>query len=68
MKAVKFYSTMPSDNEDVIKGVDGEIPALVEFTNIAPDETYTLMTDEEYLEYMNSIQPELDAWKIIQEN
>lgn len=70
MKAVKFYSTMPSDNENVLKGISGKIPAVVvcgDENLQAPDETYTVMTDEEYNSYLMSIQSEMDAWKIIQE-
>lgn len=67
MPAVKFYSTMPSDNENILKGINGNIPAEVVFSDTAPDETYILMTDEEYFNYMNSIQTELLEWKAIQE-
>lgn len=72
MLAVKFYETMPSDDENVVKGISGKIPALVIDLNTAPDystdETFITMTDEEYLYYMNSIKPELAQWKAIQEN
>ena len=72
MLAIKFYKDMPSDNEDVLNGVDGKIPALVVDLDVTPnypiDETFEQMTDEQYLEYMNSIQSELDEWKTIQEN
>jgi hypothetical protein len=71
MLAVKFYSSMP-DNENVLKGISGNIPALVIDLNTFPDyptdETFTQMTNEEYLDYINSIQSDLDAWKKIQEN
>lgn len=66
MPAVKFYSTMPSDNENVLKGISGKIPAEVRDT--ALNETYIMMTDSEFNAYMQSIQPELDAWAAIQAN
>ena len=66
MKAVKFYSTMPSDDENVLLGISGKIPAEVKFTGTAPDETYTLMTDDEYNTYLASITAEIEAWKEIQ--
>lgn len=65
MIAVKFYSKMPSDDENVLKGISVNIPAVVEFTDILPDETYTMMSDEEYNIYIESIKPELDEWKVI---
>lgn len=72
MLAIKFYSTMPSDNENVLKGINGNIPALVVYldssTNYPIDETFTQMTTQEFKSYMNSIQSELAEWKAIQEN
>lgn len=65
MPAVKFYSTMPSDDENVLKGISGKIPA--EVRDIASDETYVTMSDEEYKNYLDSIKQELIDWKIIQE-
>lgn len=71
MLAIKFYSTMPSDNENVLKGISANIPALVIDLNTFPDyptdETFTQMTNEEYANYMKSIQIELDEWKIIRD-
>lgn len=71
MLAIKLYSTMP-DNENVLKGISGKIPATVIDLAIAPDypidETFMQMTKEEFKLYMNSIQSELTEWKIIQEN
>lgn len=71
MLAIKFYSTMPSDNENVLKGINGKIPALVVGLNTSPDypidETFTQMTTQEFQSYMNSIQTELAEWKAIQE-
>ncbi len=71
MLAIKFYSTMPLDAENILKGISGNIPAVVVDLTIAPDypidETFTQMTKEEYSNYMNSIQTELDEWKLIQE-
>ncbi len=66
MLAVKFYSTMPSSDENVLKGISGKIPAIVVFNDAIPDETYTLMTDEEYQLYLNSVTPELVQWHEIQ--
>lgn len=70
MLAIKFYSTMPSDDENVLKGISGKIPALVIDLDIAPDftidETFTQMTQEEFTSYMNSIQTELAEWKALQ--
>lgn len=72
MLAVKFYSTMPSDNEDVLKGINRNIPAIVINLDVTPDaivdETYTQMTQAEYNAYLIGIQFELEAWKAIQEN
>lgn len=72
MLAIKFYSTMPSDDENVLKGISGKIPALVIDLDIAPDftidETFTQMSTEEYNAYLISIKNELDAWKGRQEN
>jgi len=72
MLAIKLYGSMPTDNENVIKGISGKIPALVVDLNTSPDypidETFTKMINEEYSDYMNSIQSELDEWKVIQEN
>lgn len=72
MLAIKFYSTMPSGDENVLKGISGKIPALVTDLSTSPDypidETFIQMTDEEFTSYMNSIQPELAEWKAIQEN
>lgn len=69
---VKFYSTMPSDNENVLLGISPKIPAVVVNTDTFPDypidETYTLMTNEQYSDYINSIQSELAEWKTIQDN
>lgn len=65
--AVKFYSTMPSDDENIIKGISGKIPAIVEFTDVPPDDTYKIMTDEEYNTYLASISKEMEDWKAIQE-
>lgn len=63
---------MPSDDENTLKGISGNIPALVVDLSTSPDypvdETFTQMTNEEYATYMNSIQTELAAWKAIQEN
>lgn len=67
MKAVKFYSTMPSDDENVLLGISGKIPAEVVDLSVTPnyqiDETFVQMTDEEFTSYMNSIQAELTEWK-----
>ena len=65
MLAVKLYETMPSDDENILKGISPKIPAIVIFGE-APDETYQVMTQEEYNAYMQEIQPELDEWKAIQ--
>lgn len=70
MLAIKFYSTMPND-ENVLKGISEKIPALVADLSTFPDypidETFIQMTNAEFTSYMNSIQPELDEWKEIQE-
>lgn len=65
MLAVKLYETMPSDDENVVKGISPKIPAVVVFGE-APDETYQTMTQEEYNNYLLSITKELDKWKAIQ--
>ena len=72
MLAIKFYSTMPVNDENVLKGISGKIPALVTDLNTSPDypidETFIQMTNEDFTSYMNSIQPELAEWKAIQED
>ena len=72
MLAIKLYSKMPSDDENVILGISGKIPAIVIDLTIAPDypinESFTQMTVEEFTSYMTSIQAELAEWKAIQEN
>lgn len=72
MLAIKFYSSMPSDDDNVLKGISGKIPALVTDLSTSPnypiDETFTQMTTEEYSNYMKSIQTKLTEWKAIQEN
>lgn len=69
MLAVKLYSTMPEDNENVLAGISGKIPAVVVFgVETEPDETYTIMTEEQYHNYLASIEQELDLWKQMQEN
>jgi hypothetical protein len=65
MLAVKFYETMPSDDENVLKGISPKIPAIVIFGE-TPDNTYQVMTQEQYNAYLISIEPELEAWKVIQ--
>lgn len=70
MKAVKFYSTMPPNDENILNGISGNIPAIVicgEENLQAPDETYTVMADDSYQNYLSSISTNLDQWKIIQE-
>lgn len=71
MLAVKFYSTMPSSDENVLKGISGNIPAIVidteKFPNEIIDETFSQMTQEEYNNYLASIQNDLNTWKAIQE-
>lgn len=71
MLTIKFYSTMPND-ENVLKGISGNIPALVVDLDTSPDyptdETFTQMTAQEFKSYMSTIQTELAQWKIIQEN
>lgn len=65
--AVKFYSNMLPTDENVLAGISLKIPAEVVFNiDTAPDDTYEVMTEEEYSAHLNSIKPELDAWKIIQ--
>ena len=64
MLAVKLYETMPLDDENVLKGISPKIPAVVVFGE-APDETYQVMTQEEYSAYLSSISKELDEWKQI---
>ena len=68
---VKFYSTMPSDNENVLKGISGKIPALVVNLDTSPDfpvdETFIQMTIEEYLAYDASLTEEKEALRTIQE-
>jgi hypothetical protein len=67
--AVKLYSTMPADNENVLAGIDGKIPAEIRFdVDTVPDETYQLMTQKQYDNYLISIQPELEIWKEIQKS
>ena len=63
--AVKLYETMPIDDENILNGISPKIPAVVVFGE-APDETYQVMTQEEFNQYINSIQAELDEWKQIQ--
>lgn len=70
MLAIKFYLTMPSDNENVLKGISGNIPAEVicgDETIQPPDKTYTVMSEENYINYLDSISTELDSWKAIQQ-
>lgn len=64
--AVKLYETMPSNDECVLNGIDGKIPAIVVFGR-TPDNTYQVMAQEEYNAYLLSISKELDEWKIIQD-
>lgn len=67
--AVKLYSKMPLDDENILKGISGKIPAEVRFNvDSAPDENYTIMNLEEYNAYLESIQTDLDNWKTIQNN
>lgn len=70
MLAVKFYSTMPQNNENVLKGIDGKIPAIVIDMEIFPnehiDETFSLMTTEDYRNYLQSIKNELASWECLQ--
>lgn len=72
MLAIKLYSTMPSNDENVLRGISGNVPALVvdlsTSSDYPVDETFIQMTTEEFTSYMNSIQPELAEWKTIQEN
>ena len=63
--AVKLYETMPSDDENILKGISPKIPAVVIFGE-ALDDTYQVMTQEEYSAYLLSIVKELDEWKAIQ--
>lgn len=66
--AVKFYETMLSDDANIIAGISPKIPATVIFNkDTAPDDTYSIMTDEQYHVYLISIEPELSVWKTIQE-
>lgn len=60
--AVKLYETMPQDDENVVNGISPKIPAVVVFGE-APDNTYQVMTQEEYQSYLLSITKELDEWK-----
>lgn len=65
--AVKLYETMPANDENVLVGISPLIPAIVIFElDTPPDETYTIMTEEEYQAYLVSISSELNAWKNIQ--
>ena len=64
--AIKLYETIPSEDENVKAGISLKIPAIVIFGE-APDETYQTMTQEQYNEYLQEIQPELDEWQAIQE-
>lgn len=67
MLAVKFYSAMPSDDENVLKGISGKIPAEVIFNvDTAPDNNYILMSDIDYQAYSDSISSELEQWRLIQ--
>lgn len=72
MLAIKLYSSMPSNNDNVLKGISGSIPALVVDLDTSPDyptdETFIQMTKEEFTSYMESIQAELAEWKAIQED
>jgi len=67
MLAVKLYETMPSDDENVIKGISGKIPAVVIDTDIAPapDNSYILMTQDEFNAYNASLEAEYQAWNLI---
>lgn len=71
MLAIKFYSTMPANDDNVLKGISGNVPAKVFNIEIFPneplDETFTQMTQEEYDNYLETIQSDLDIWKTIQE-
>lgn len=67
--AVKFYETITTNDENIQLGISPKIPAEVRFNvNIAPDDTFTIMTEESYQEYLRSIETELLNWKITQEN
>ena len=70
MLAVKLYETMPSNDENVLLGIDTKIPAKVvdldKFPNYEIDETYELMTQEEYNTYNGSLESEYSAWEVIQ--
>lgn len=71
MLTVKFYSTMSPDNENVLKGISGNIPAIVidteKFPNEIIDETFSQMSEKDYENYLESIKPNLDNWKTTQE-
>lgn len=71
MLAVKFYSTMPTEDENILKGISGNIPAIVIDTENFPseviDETFVQMTQENYENYLISIQNDLNEWRTIQE-
>lgn len=70
MLAIKFYSTMPSDDENVLKGISGKIPAIVidleRFSDETTDESFIQMSSDNYEKYLQSIQPELNQWMMIQ--
>lgn len=65
--AVKLYEKMPADDENIVNGIDGKIPAQVIFgIDTPPDENYTIMSEEQYQDYLASISAELETWKSIQ--
>ena len=70
MLAIKLYETMPSDDENVIKGISPKIPAMVvdlsAFPDYPIDDTFIQITNDEFNQYMNSIQTELDSWRNVQ--
>lgn len=63
--AVKLYETMPLDDQNILNGISLKIPAVVVFGE-APDETYQVMTQEEFNTYNASLKTEYQEWKAIQ--
>lgn len=70
MLAIKFYETMPIDDENVLKGISPKIPAMVvdldSFPNYKIDDTFIQMTNSEFNEYIKSIKIEIKKWLDIQ--
>lgn len=63
---VKFYSTIPADDGNVLLGISPKIPAVVVPDDALTDETYRQMTEQEFIDYQTLIASDYEAWHVIQ--